>query len=123
MGQHPYPILLGYALLLTAGQALFKAASQQSNTLTEGPISFATGLLLSPFFLMGCLLYAISTILWVAILNKLPLSQAYPMVIATSILFTTLLGVFLFKEQLTPDKMLGMVLVSAGVAVLSRSVQ
>jgi multidrug transporter EmrE-like cation transporter len=123
MGQHPYPILLGYALLLTAGQALFKAASQQSNTLTEGPIRFATGLLLSPFFLMGCLLYAISTILWVAILNKLPLSQAYPMVIATSILFTTLLGVFLFKEQLTPDKMLGMVLVSAGVAVLSRSVQ
>lgn len=123
MSQHPYPILLGYALLLAVGQALFKVASQQSSTLADGPVNFATSLVRSPFFLMGCLLYAFSTVLWVAILNRLPLSQAYPLVIATSILLTTLLGVFLFKEQLTLDKMLGMVLVTSGVAVLSRSIQ
>jgi multidrug transporter EmrE-like cation transporter len=113
--------LLFYSALLTAGQGLFKLAALQTKSIEAGPIAYAIALLTTPIFLAACLLYALSTILWVGLLSRFPLSQAYPLVIAISILLTTTLGIMIFKEQLTLDKACGLLLIGIGVKILSRS--
>lgn len=113
--------LLLYAALLTAGQGLFKLAAQQTKTHAAGPVVYAIQLLSSPMFLAACLLYALSTIIWVSLLTRFPLSQAYPLVIAISILLTTILGTTIFKEALTLEKLFGLLLVGAGVKFLTQS--
>jgi len=115
--------LMFYSLLLAAGQGMFKLAAEQGKaSATEiSALNYAINLFRSPIFLGACLLYALSTVLWVALLNRYPLSQAYPLVIAISILLTTAIGLVLFNEQLSIEKFLGLLFVSAGVVLLSRS--
>jgi multidrug transporter EmrE-like cation transporter len=123
MFSNPLASLIFYSAMLTAGQGLFKLAAQQSKLIHQGPLAYAIHLFTTPVFLAACLLYAISTVIWVGLLTRFPLSQAYPLVIAISILLTTTLGITIFKEQLTADKIIGLLLVSFGVKVLSRSLQ
>lgn len=123
MSIHPLLHLLCYSILLAVGQGMFKLAAKQSTVLPSdfGALGYAFQLFSTPIFLAACLLYALSTVLWVALLNRYPLSQAYPLVIAVSILLTTAIGLFIFHEHLSFDKLLGLFLVSAGVLLLSRS--
>ena len=118
---NPLTSLFFYSVMLTAGQALFKLAAQHTKSYSHSPMSFAMHLFTTPIFLAACLLYALSTVIWVALLSRFPLSQAYPLVIAISIVLTTTLGITLFKEQLTLDKVFGLLIVGAGVKILSRS--
>lgn len=109
-----------YSALLATGQAMFKLAAKAGSSSSSDLLGYATNLFTTPIFLAACLLYAISTVLWVALLNRLPLSQAYPLTIAVSIVLTTALGLVLFKEQLTMDKVFGLVFVCAGVGIMAR---
>lgn len=110
-----------YSALLAAGQAMFKLASKSHGSDTGGLIGYAMHLFTTPIFLAACLLYALSTVLWVALLSRHPLSQAYPLVIAISIVLTTAFSVTVFKEQITLDKGIGLALVIAGVKILSKN--
>lgn len=121
MTGHPLLNLCLYSALLAAGQAMFKLAAKPDGSNTKGLLGYAMHLFTTPIFLAACLLYAFSTVLWVALLSRHPLSQAYPLVIAISIVLTTALSTTLFKEQITIDIVIGLALVSAGVKVLSRN--
>lgn len=109
-----------YSALLATGQAMFKLAAKTGASSDNGLLSHAIHLFTTPIFLAACLLYAFSTVLWVGLLTRYPLSQAYPLVIAISILLTTAIGLTLFKEQMTMDKLIGLALVCIGVKILSR---
>lgn len=123
MFSNPLLGIFFYSAILTAGQALFKLAAQHSKTISQTPLVYVIHLFTMPVFLAACLLYALSTVLWVGLLTRLPLSQAYPLVIALSILLTASLGITIFKEQLTADKIFGLLLVAVGAKFLSRSLQ
>jgi multidrug transporter EmrE-like cation transporter len=110
-----------YSALLATGQAMFKLADKPGGSTSNGLIGYAIHLFITPIFLAACLLYALSAVLWVALLSRYPLSQAYPLVIAVSIVLTTALGFTLFKEQITLDKVTGLVFVYIGVKIFSRS--
>lgn len=109
-----------YSVLLATGQAMFKLAAKPEGSHGNGLLSYAIHLFTTPIFLAACLLYALSTVLWVGLLARHPLSQAYPLVIAVSIVLTTIIGLTLFKEQMTIDKIIGLALVCTGVKILSR---
>jgi len=109
-----------YSVLLATGQAMFKLAAKPGGYHGNGPLSSAIHLFTTPIFLAACFLYALSTVLWVGLLARHPLSQAYPLVIAVSIVLTTIIGLTLFKEQMTIDKIIGLALVCTGVKILSR---
>jgi multidrug transporter EmrE-like cation transporter len=109
-----------YSALLATGQAMFKLAAKPGASNSNDQLSYAIHLFTTPIFLAACLLYALSTVLWVALLARYPLSQAYPFVIAVSIVLTTAIGLTLFKEQMTMDKIIGLALVCVGVKILSR---
>jgi len=98
---------------------MFKLAAKPGASNSNDLLGYAIHLFTTPIFLAACLLYALSTVLWVALLARYPLSQAYPFVIAVSIVLTTAIGLTLFKEQMTMDKIIGLALVCTGVKILS----
>ena len=67
-----------FAAVLAAGQVLFKYAATafKTESLAEGLLVLAR----TPAFYGGVTLYAAATLLWLWILSRVPLSQAYPWV-------------------------------------------
>ena len=120
MKGHLLLILGGYAAILAAGQMLFKLAGQ-GISLKAGVLHFAIKLMTNPIFILGCILYAFATFLWVALLSQFQISTAYPLVTAFSILITVTSGILLFGERLSLSSLIGILFISIGVAVLSQS--
>lgn len=107
--------LVIYALGMTAGQLMFKAAS--TNSRNNVGDSFVFSLIFNFWFIAAAVLYAALTVMWVWILTFLPLSRAYPFVILSFVL--TPLGAALFYgEILTTNYVIGMLLIITGLGVL-----
>jgi multidrug transporter EmrE-like cation transporter len=73
----------------------------------------------SPPFWAGMLCYATSICVWLAALSKAPVSTAYPMLSVGYIVVAVVSAVWL-DETLSPAKVLGIVLICAGVVLVSR---
>lgn len=101
---------------------LFGAAAQilikhGANGLTSGhPLAMITNLPL----LAGYSLYGISTVLLVLALKDGELSILYP-VISLTYVWVMLLSLVFFKESMNLYKLLGLVIIVAGVGVLGRN--
>ena len=68
----------------------------------------------------GLLLYGLGAMLWLYVLAKVELSQAYPFV-GLSFIVTAVAGTLLFQEAMTLGRGFGTVLVVAGVILVARS--
>jgi multidrug transporter EmrE-like cation transporter len=76
--------------------------------------------LASPGVLGGLALYGFGTLLWLQVLSRTDLSQAYPFV-GIGFVLTALLGVSLFGETMTVMRASGTVLVIIGIYLIARS--
>ena len=76
--------------------------------------------LLTPGILAGLALYGFGTLLWLSALDRVELSQAYPFV-GIGFALTTLAGWWLFGEQISPQRLIGIALVVGGIALVARS--
>ncbi len=74
----------------------------------------------SPYVLLGFLLYGLSSLLWLAVLSRADLSFAYPL-ISVSYLITVLGAALLFREEVSPLRWAGVLLICLGIALLVRS--
>ena len=72
--------------------------------------------MLQPLLYAALALYGVATLLWIWILARVPLSQAYPWV-AVGAFIVPLLGWWLFGERPAPIFWLGVLLIVGGVAV------
>ncbi|WP_027717206.1 EamA family transporter [Desulfovirgula thermocuniculi] len=68
--------------------------------------------------LLGVLFYALGFGLWLIVLSKLPLSNAYP-VLALNLVFVLLGSAVVLGEPLTPAKVTGISLIVVGVWIAS----
>jgi multidrug transporter EmrE-like cation transporter len=103
-----------FSILLASGQLLFKRAAQ---TITGLPLSrMAATLAVSGPLWTALLLYGGSTLLWIWILSRIPLSQAYPWVALGSII-VPLAARLLFGEIVKPVFWLGALMIAAGIVV------
>ncbi len=87
-----------------------------------GPQSL-TGMIMAmatPGIIGGLALYGIGTLLWLQVLARADLSQAYPFV-GLGFVVTALFGVFLFGEAVTVTRSAGILLIIAGIYVTARS--
>ncbi len=75
---------------------------------------------LSPGVLGGLALYGLGTVLWLAVLSRTEVSQAYPFV-GLGFVFTALIGYWFFGDALGPARLGGIALVMAGIALVARS--
>lgn len=85
-----------------------------------GAASILRAVALSPGVVGGLFLYGIGTLLWLAVLARAELSQAYPFV-GLSFVLTALMGYFIFADAMTPARIAGIALIVAGVVLVGRS--
>ena len=74
----------------------------------------------TPQIILGLLCFGVSLILWIVILSRTDVSYAYPFV-ALGICLTILAGWFFFNESLSMLRIIGVVIVVAGVITVANS--
>ena len=75
---------------------------------------------LNPVVIAGFVLYFVSAALWLIVLTRAELSWAYPM-LSLGYVFVVLLSRALFHEAVTPPRLLGTLVIVAGVWLISRT--
>lgn len=75
---------------------------------------------LNKFVIMGSIIYGTSMILWIAVLSKIELSYAYPMV-SMNFVIVAILSKILFKEHVSRTRWISIIIIVFGVALLSAS--
>lgn len=107
--------LLGFTLLLAAGQLLFKKVGLElrgGGALSDG----ALRVLKQPTLYAALTLYGVATLLWIWILSRVPLSRAYPYV-ALGVAFVPLASMMMFGERVRPVFWVGVALIGIGIMV------
>lgn len=67
---------------------------------------------------LSVVLLGFAMLLWLRVLQQVPVSQAYPM-LSLNFIFVALAGRFLWRERLTLRQMAGTLLVVTGVALMA----
>jgi multidrug transporter EmrE-like cation transporter len=111
-------------VFLTAiGQVMLKAgmmAGPVQAALGRGAWATATLAIGSqPLVIGGLAAYGVAVLLWLIVLARVPLSTAYPFV-AVSIALTSVFGRIMFDDAFSAAKLIGTILIMAGVVVLAR---
>lgn len=104
------------SVLMVTGQTLWKLGASGKEIHSLGQV---LRLFLSPYVLTGLMVYACASVLWIYILNKGELSYVYP-IQSTAFIFALIIGTTLFKEHLTPTKIIGVLVICLGVIIITR---
>jgi len=72
------------------------------------------------YVLLGLLTYGVGAVVWLLVLARLDVSQAYPYV-GLGFIVTMILGILLLQESVTLPRVIGTLLVVAGVSLVARS--
>ncbi len=114
--------LVGVGMILNVGAqiALKFAVAGNLEVSWSDPLSLAR-LMFSPLVILGLFLYAASVVNWLVVLRRLDLGLAYPLM-SVGYILTFLVGVWCFKEPVSTTRILGIVVIMAGVILLTRPV-
>lgn len=117
-------IILFVAIAMGAvGQIAMKAGMIRVKTSLGGSVSLVKSLprIFSDLFvLFGVGIYALSTVLWLWVLSRVPLSFAYPC-ISVSYIIIIVAGKCVFREKIDGWKIAAIILILAGVIALGFS--
>ncbi len=105
------------SLLLASGQLTLKLSMRQMPQF-EWNARFWSGMLTNWWFALCGLLFLSASLFWVYILRHYPLTIAYPLA-SLSYVFATLMAMIFFKESVTMQQWLGILLIMGGVALLA----
>ena len=102
--------------LVVIGQLLFRMGMKDKTI-----DSFITMIkaIFSPMILAGLSIYAFTSILWLYVLNKVPISQAYP-IQALGFPAILILAKYLMNENIPANRWIGIVIILTGVFVAAR---
>lgn len=110
------PLQLLFILLtvcaLSAGQILFKLAAQSINFSRDAWLSS----MFEPRLLIALAVYAVATVMWLAVLKIMPLRMAYPFV-ALAFVIVPIMAHFFLGEKLNFNTFIGAALIGTGVYV------
>ena len=109
--------LLGFCIVAeTVQQLSFKAGSGRA----EAHAGFVRGIVRQPLIWLGILLWAVESIAWVLVLQRSPISMAYP-VMTLTYATVPLAGLLLLREKMSRRQMAGAALIFAGVLIVGIS--
>lgn len=116
-------LLIPAILLSTTGELLFKIGMNRIGSFDFSPASIRAVLpkiLLNPFIWIGFSGFGLGAVFWLAVLSRVPLSIAYP-ILALSY-FVVVVEAWLFlRERVTWKRLVGVAIIVAGVVVVGLS--
>lgn len=119
------------ALILTSivfgsiGQVVLKIGANKLNNINQLSFSVASILKVvweifsTPVIIIGLVFFGLSFLLWVAVLAKVQLSYAYPMV-SLGYIVVSILSYLIFNESFTLNKVIGIGTIIIGVFIINR---
>ena len=110
-------------LLTVYGQITLKwqvAKAGELPATASGKAHFLLRLLLNPWVISVFVAATVAAFSWIAAITRFELSRAYPF-LATSFMLVVVLSAVFFDEALTAPKIIGVILVVAGLAVGSQT--
>lgn len=119
-----YLVMLLTAIIMSGtGELLLKHGMNQVGELSLHPDQIVMELWKSfttPFVLLGFVLIFGGSIFWLAIISRVQLSYAYPM-LSLGYIFVVLTSWLLLNEHFQPMRLLGVLIIVVGVVVVSRT--
>jgi len=112
-------LILLNTLILVSGQFLWKIG-MTNRTVSFDSLGAIIRVMLSPYIISGLFLYGMATVLWLFILTKVPLSVAYP-IQSIAYIIAVFGAYFFFQEEITLWKIIGVILIMAGVSFIGIS--
>ncbi len=119
-----YFYIFGTIFFTVYGQIVLKWRINDVGSLPDGlteKILFLIQLLFDPWIFSGFASAFIASFFWMATMTKFEISYAYPFM-SSAFVLVFLLSVFLFQEQITIHKIIGLILIVAGIVITSRSI-
>lgn len=104
------------------GQIVIKWQVNSAGTLPIEPsekVVFILRLLLNPWILSGLFSAFLASLTWMAAMTKFDISYAYPFM-SLAFVLVLFLSAFIFKENLTLSKCIGMGAIVAGIIISSK---
>ena len=110
-----YAQIVAVVALMTGGQLLFRMTAVGAPSLATW--NGLSTLIMNPLFLLALFIYGAATLLWVGVLQQVPLSRAYAFT-ALSFVIVPVAAIVLFGEPASARLGIGVVLVIAGLALI-----
>lgn len=118
-----FPLILVGVLLNAAAQLLLKEGMRRVGTFAFAwSNAWPVGLQVAGngYVLAGLSLYAISVVVWLLVLSRVPVSFAYPM-LSIGYIVNAIAGHYLFGETVSSLRLAGIFVIVAGVFLVARS--
>jgi multidrug transporter EmrE-like cation transporter len=116
-------LVLAGVLLNAAAQLLLKAGTNRIGEFAfsvENIVPIGLKVASSPFVFGGLACYAVSVVVWIMALSRVPVSIAYPM-LSIGYIVNAAAAWFLFGESITAQKLAGIGFIVVGVWLVARS--
>ncbi len=114
------------ALIGVAGQLLLKVGVGQIGRIDGDALkhlgALITRVCLNPWVVIGIATYGLGAVVWIVVLSRVQLSFAYPL-LGLSYVLVVLSSALFLHEQVAPVRWLGVLLIVAGIALVSRTGQ
>lgn len=112
-------LMLVVALVMNALANVFVKLSAASSEYGENFTSFMLNAVKNAYVWIGLVCFGIAFVLYAFSLTKLKLSVAYPIMTSAGFVIVSLFSHFLFKENLTVLKIVGMIVIAVGIWLVS----
>jgi len=118
-----FAFLLTGVLLNAAAQLLLKAGTNVLGVLTltrDNWLDTLTRMATQGYFVAGAMFYAVSIVVWILGLSRVPVSVAYPM-LSLGYVVNAIAAHYLFGESVSLSRWLGIGFIIVGVWLVARS--
>ncbi|KLU65893.1 4-amino-4-deoxy-L-arabinose-phosphoundecaprenol flippase subunit ArnE [Desulfosporosinus acididurans] len=114
----PMAVALGSIMLGATGQFLFRLGMLTYGKVTVTGIWRQLGaIIFTPAIFLGFMCFGLSSFLWLVVISRWELSYAYPLV-ALGYVIAIFYGTLILHENLSFPKIMGSILILAGISVL-----
>ena len=118
-----FAFLMAGVLLNATAQLLLKAGTNAIGVITftrDNAGDLAWRMLTQQWFIAGAACYALSLVVWIVGLSRVPVSMAYPL-LSVGYVLNALAAHYLLGEAVTLSRWMGIGLIIAGVFLVARS--
>lgn len=113
-------LVLASAALAVGANLLLRGGVERLGGMVSG-FAGLINMAWQPLIIFGLFLYALATIVWIRVLAVEPLSVAYPLLVSITFMLVTIGAALLFRESLGWQKFFGLLVILAGIFLVSRS--
>lgn len=117
-------MVLAYILFNSFGALIIKYKINEMGTIQFSSYRFVIKyfyeLIKSPLIICGIFSIFISAFVWMVALSRLQISIAYPVAVGLNFIVVVTVALIFFKEHLSAEKIIGIVLIFISVFLISR---